>query len=42
VIARSTQLYAHVDTHAKRAAPFERPVHERLDSLRAAHAASAS
>jgi carnitine 3-dehydrogenase len=40
VIATATQLYAHVDTHAKRAAPFEKAVHERLDRLRAANAAS--
>jgi carnitine 3-dehydrogenase len=39
VIARATQVYAHVDTHAKHATPFERPVHERLDGLRAARAA---
>jgi acyl-CoA thioesterase FadM len=39
VIATATQLYAHVDTQAKRAAPFEKAVHARLDRLRAAHAA---
>ena len=40
VIATATQLYVHVDTHAKHAAPFEKSVHARLDRLRAAHAAS--
>jgi acyl-CoA thioesterase FadM len=42
VIANATQVYAHVDTHAKHTAPFERSVHERLDRLRAAQAASPS
>jgi carnitine 3-dehydrogenase len=41
VIARATQVYAHVDTQAKHATPFERPVHQRLDGLRAARAAPA-
>lgn len=39
VIASGTQLYAHVDTRVKHAAPFEKAVHERLERLRAAHAA---
>jgi carnitine 3-dehydrogenase len=42
VIATATQLYLHVDTRAKRAAPFEKSVHARLERLRAAHAAVAS
>ena len=39
VIARGTQVYAHVDTHAKHAAPFEHSVHEKLNTLRTAHTA---
>ncbi|HEV2267852.1 MAG TPA: 3-hydroxyacyl-CoA dehydrogenase NAD-binding domain-containing protein [Steroidobacteraceae bacterium] len=39
VIATGTQLYVHVDTRVSRAAPFEPSVHERLEQLRAAHAA---
>lgn len=40
LVATAQQLYAHVDTRVSHAAPFERPVHEKLDRLRAAHAAS--
>ena len=39
VIATAMQLYLHVDTKAKHAAPFEPPVHAKLERLRAAHAA---
>lgn len=39
VIATATQLYIHVDTHEKHAAPFEKSVHGKLDRLRAAQAA---
>jgi carnitine 3-dehydrogenase len=42
LIATAKQLYVHVDTRVSHAAPFERSVHERLDRLRAAHAASPS
>ncbi|HEY6517038.1 MAG TPA: 3-hydroxyacyl-CoA dehydrogenase NAD-binding domain-containing protein [Steroidobacteraceae bacterium] len=42
VIANATQVYVHVDTRVSHAAPFEPSVHERLDRLRAAHAASPS
>jgi carnitine 3-dehydrogenase / betainyl-CoA thioesterase len=38
LIATATQLYIHVDSRESHAVPFERPVHERLDTLRA-HAA---
>ena len=40
LIATGVQLYIHVDTRESRAAPFEPPVRQRLDRLRAAHAAS--
>jgi carnitine 3-dehydrogenase len=39
VIATGTQLYVHVDTRVKHAAPFEKSVHAKLDRLRAAAAA---
>lgn len=39
LLATAKQLYAHVDTRASHAAPFEPSVRERLDRLRAAHAA---
>jgi carnitine 3-dehydrogenase len=42
VIATGTQLYIHVDTRGGHAAPFEPSVHERLEGLRGAHAASPS
>ncbi len=40
LLATGKLLYAHVDTRVSHAAPFERSVHERLERLRAAHAAS--
>ncbi len=42
LIATAEQLYAHVDTRVSHSAPFERAVQERLERLRAAHAASPS
>ncbi|HEX5476545.1 MAG TPA: thioesterase family protein [Burkholderiales bacterium] len=39
LVATARQLYAHVDTRASHAAPFESAVHERLEKLRAAQAA---
>ncbi|HEV2441824.1 MAG TPA: 3-hydroxyacyl-CoA dehydrogenase NAD-binding domain-containing protein [Steroidobacteraceae bacterium] len=39
VIATARQVYVHVDTRVSHGAPFEPSVHERLDRLRAAHAA---
>jgi carnitine 3-dehydrogenase len=42
LIATAEQLYVHVDTGVSHATPFERSVHERLDRLRAAHAAMPS
>jgi carnitine 3-dehydrogenase / betainyl-CoA thioesterase len=38
LIATGEQLYVHVDTRARRAAPLEPSVHARLERLRAAHA----
>ncbi|MGH8287410.1 MAG: 3-hydroxyacyl-CoA dehydrogenase NAD-binding domain-containing protein [Steroidobacteraceae bacterium] len=39
LIATARQLYVHVDTRARRAAPFEPQVHARLERLALAHAA---
>jgi carnitine 3-dehydrogenase len=38
LIATARQLYVHVDTRARRAAPFEPQVHARLERLALAHA----